>query len=114
MFGYPLSYHQKIFYDSEDPALKKLAVTYHIAETWEEFNNDYEYHIQTKGTHADVSSYLWPEQLKMGKWWRSTEHIPGICPYAGYLTRINWYLNEVIFTIYSFRSMNIILKLIFV
>ena len=95
MFGYPTDYHQAVFNESEDPALKKLAVTYHIAETWDEYHKDYEYHIHEKGTHANVYSYLQPHELKMGKWWRSKEHIPGLTPYGIWYSRINWYLNEV-------------------
>ena len=95
MFGYPLDYHQDIFNESDDPALKKLAETYHIAETWDEWYNDYEYLIHTKGTHAIVYNYLTPDEHNMGKWWRSTESIPGLYPYGGWTTRINWYLNEV-------------------
>ena len=103
MFGYPTSYHQDVFNASEDQALKKLAETYHVAETWDEWKSEFVYHIHEKGTHADVFHYLEPWQLESGKWWRSTEHIPGLYPYFGWMTRINWYLNEVIFTIYSFR-----------
>ena len=95
MFGNPISYHQDSFNASEDPALKKLAETYHIAETWEEYENDFEYHLHEKGTHAYVYSYLYPEHLKMGRWWRSTEHIPGLTPYGVFITRRKWYLNEV-------------------
>ena len=113
MFGYPQTYHQNIFNASEDPAFKILAETYHVAETWDEYWNDYEYYIHEKGTHAIVYSYIWPEQLKLGNWWRSTEQIPGINPYGGWQTRINWYLNEVIFAIISFLFMNTILKPIF-
>ena len=95
MFGYPGSYHQDIFNESEDPALKKLAETYHIPETWDEYWDYYEYYVHTKGTHANVYGYLEPDELEMGKWWRSTETIPGY-PYGGWTSRINWYLNEVI------------------
>ena len=98
MYGYPTDYHPGIFNNSEDPAFKKLAETYHLAETLAEYKNDFEYHIQTKGTHAYVYSYLIPYELNLGKWWRSTEPIPGITPYGGWVSRINWYLNEVIFT----------------
>ena len=96
MFGYPGSYHQWMFNTSEIPALEKLAQTYHNPETWDEYDNDYEYYVQTKGTHANVYSYLTPWELKMGKWWRSTENIPTYTlPYGGWQSRINWYLNEV-------------------
>ena len=97
MFGYPSDYHHWVFNASEDPAFKKLAETYHVAETWDEYDNDYEYYIHEKGTHAFVYSYLMPDQLKMGngKWWRSTEHIPFLNPYGAWITRRNWYLNEV-------------------
>ena len=110
MFGHPTDYHPAVFNESEDPALKKLAETYHIAETWDEYWNDMEYHIHTKGTHAIVYSYLDPIDLNMGKWWRSTENIPGMNPYGGWVTRKNWCLNEVIFAIISFLFMNTILK----
>ena len=95
MFGYPESFHQDIFNASNDPALKKLAETYHIAETWDEYMNDYKYHIHEKGTHANVYSYLTQWELEMGKWWRSTEPIYGMYPYGGWTSRINWDLNEV-------------------
>ena len=114
MFGYPTSYHQDDFNKSDDPAFKKLAETYHIAETWDAYWDDYEYYIHDKGTHAYVYSYLQPWQLKKGRWWRSTEHIPGMNPYKGWITRLNWYLNEVIFTIISFLFMNTLLKPIFI
>ena len=84
MFGYPWSPHQTIFNKSDDPAFKKLSETYQIAETWDEYNNDFEYYIHEKGTHANVYSYLLPNELEMGRWWRSTEHIPGIYPYGGW------------------------------
>ena len=95
MFGYPGDYHQGVFNASEDQALMKLAETYYIPETWVNWENDFEYYIQEKGTHADCYTYLRPPELKMGKWWRSTENIPGMYPYGGWETRINWYLNEV-------------------
>ena len=66
MFGYPGSYHQWMFNTSEIPALEKLAQTYHIAETWDEYENDYKYYVQTKGTHANVYSYLMPWELENG------------------------------------------------
>ena len=104
MFGHPYDYHPASFNASEDPALKKLAETYHIAETYgNEYYNDYEYYIQTKGTHAFVYSYLEPWQLELGKWWRSTENIPGLQPYGGFMVRKKWHLGEVLFAIISFR-----------
>ena len=99
MWGYPFDYHPNVFNESTDPAFKKLAETYHLAETWDEYDNDFQYHIFEKGTHAYVYSYIEPDQLKMGRWWRSTEHINiGLNPYGGWRTRRNWYLNEVHFT----------------
>ena len=37
-------------------------------------------------------------------WWRSEETVPGMSPYYGFITAINWKLNEVNFAkeIYSF------------
>ena len=94
MFGRPTDYYDYYFNISDDPALKELAKTYHKARTWDEWDNDFKYHIQEKGTHAYVYTYLEPN-LKSGKWWRSTEHIPDIPPYGGFLSRRNWYLDEV-------------------
>ena len=109
--GYPDDYHPDLFNVSEDTAFKKLAETYHFSETWDEYYyNDMEYHILTKGTHASVYSFLEPVQLKLGKWWSSTEPIPGLIPYGVWVTRINWYLNEVIFAMISFLFMNTILN----
>ena len=95
MLGYPGSYHQEFINYSEDQALKKLAETYYIPETLEEYYHDVENLILGKGTHALIYSFLDPNERKLGKWWRSTEYIPGFTPYGAWLTRINWYLNEV-------------------
>ena len=75
----------------------KLAETYHFtdAQTMDEYHVDFEKHIHEKGTHAYVYSYLLPREQKMGKWWRSIEYIPIFNPYGVWITRINWYLNEV-------------------
>ena len=95
MFGYPTSYYHEDFNKSDDPAFKKLAETYHIAETWADYWVDYKYYIHVKGTHANVYSYLTPPELEMGRWWRSTEHIPAFYPYGGWRARKKWNLNEV-------------------
>ena len=103
MFGYPGDYHQGVFNASEDHALMKLAETYYIPETWVNWENDFEYYIQEKGTHANVYSYPTPDDLQLGKWWRSTENIPGLQPYGGFMVRKKWHLGEVLFAIISFR-----------
>ena len=95
MFGHPHDYHPESFNTSEDPALKKLAETYHKTETWDIYFNEIEYYIHEEGKNAIVYSYLKPWELKLGKWWRSKEHIPGLTPYGIWYSRINWYLNEV-------------------
>ena len=96
MFGYPGSFQPYVFNLSQDPAYNKLAETYHIADTWDKFGDGIEYYIHEKGTHAYAYSYLTQWELDTGKWWKSTEAIPGIYPYGGWISRINWYLNEVI------------------
>ena len=115
MFGKPYNYHSYIFNESVDPALKELAKTYHTAEKWDEYSNEnIIYHIHEKGTHALIYSYLQPDYLKFGKWWRSTEHIPGLNPYGGFLSRRNWYLDEVELThLYNFFCCFISITLIF-
>ena len=99
MFGYPGGYQQWQFNTSHDPALKNLGVTFHVAETWDEYSDDFEYYIHTKGTHAVAFNYLSPLELELGRWWKSTDHIPGINPYGAWLLRRNWHLTEVLFTV---------------
>ena len=60
MFGKPNAYQHYVFNASVDPDFKKLAESYHIPETWDEYFNEMEY--------------------------------------GGWLTRRNWYSNEVLFT----------------
>ena len=100
-------------------ALKKLAETYHSDLTWTEYYKNYENLIHIKGTHAIIERYLTPEDLdyrienEKVRWWRSKGSIPGPYPYDGWITRRNWYLNEVIFAIISFLFMNTALNLLF-
>ena len=99
IYGYPTSWQQDVFNASDDPALRRLADTYHIPTTFHGWYYYLYYNVIEKGTHAYVHHYLYPIELSMGRWWRSTEHIPGMYPYGGWITRKNWYLNEVIFAI---------------
>ena len=121
MLGNPLYQYRQtdIFENSTDPFLKKLAETYHSDLTWTEYYKNYEDFIHKKGTHAIIERYLTPEDLEYRvynetvKWWRSNEPIPGLHPYSGWITRRNWYLNEVIFAIISFLFMNTALNFLF-
>ena len=77
------------------PAYRKLAETWIGTEDWDEYEYVAEHHAIGKGTHAQMVSFLYPEDLEMGRWWRSTEKISGLNPYVGYITNKKWYLNEV-------------------
>ena len=102
-----------ILKNSNDTALKKLEETYYAPQTWQEYNKNYEDFIHKKGTHAIIERYLTQEDLEFWNWWRSSESIPGPIPYSGWITRRNWYLNEVIFAIISFLFMNTALNFLF-
>ena len=48
------------------------------------------------GTHAQLTGYLAPWQLRdYGPWYRSKETLAGKNPFSGYLTNKKWHLNEV-------------------
>ena len=52
-----------------------------------------------KGTHAKISPLLVPQELNMGRWYRSKEILNGWNPYGGYISNKKWHLNEVIISI---------------
>ena len=47
-----------------------------------------------QGSHAQLSYALAPDELGLGKWYRSKETLEGVNPFAGYLTNKKWLLNE--------------------
>ena len=82
----------------------------HIAENmvpvkdWDEYNYYTKHYIHgnrtetSGGTHAFLGPYLGKYDLAIApadKWWRSFEKLPGMNPYAGYLTNKKWIHNEV-------------------
>ena len=95
IFGRPTESRHLLFKDSEISSYIKLAENFDIAKSWDEFYDDFGKHIIDAGTHAYIYTYLWPEELELGRWWRSVDPIPFIYPYAGYTSRKNWHLNEV-------------------
>ena len=91
-----------------DPNMRKLAET--MVETWDidEYYNLSIYGALRDGTHAQIAQTGWQkfdysvkvtqdvEKYNEGRgWYRSKERIPGDYPYTGYMTRKNWFLNDV-------------------
>ena len=87
-----------------DPNMRKLAET--MIETLDgELGNNLTISVLRDGTHAMIAyseeddkemaaKYL--EEYNHGRgWYRSKERVPGDYPYIGYMTRKNWFLNEV-------------------
>ena len=98
-----------------DPNMRKLAET--MIETWDpdEYYNLTIYGALRDGTHAQIAPagwvwlngvFLWAndfEAYNEGRgWYRSKERIPGDYPYNGYITRKNWFLNEVLYVLSVF------------
>ena len=94
-----------------DPNMRKLAET--MIETWDpdEYYNLSMYGMLRDGTHAQIAHVGWwifegsdsvkaakdVEEFNEGRgWYRSKDRIPGDDPYLGYLSRKNWFLNEVL------------------
>ena len=77
------------------PAHQKLSETIISPKDWDEFDDFTKNYVMGKGTMAQVTSYLWEEELALGKWWRSKERVSGFNPNAGYLSNKKWHLNEV-------------------
>ena len=66
-----------------------------IPQNWDEFDYLNEFSLMVEGTHAQLSDALLPYEEELGIWHRSTEKVSGKYPFGGYLSRINWHLNEV-------------------
>ena len=82
----------------ESPILENrlLGETMLIPDDWDHFYNITEHGVFGEGTHAQLTGYLAPWQLRdHGPWYRSKETLAGKYPYSGYLTNKNWHLNEV-------------------
>ena len=62
---------------------------------WDDFEKKSEYDVLGNGTHAQLTSYLDPISLAMGRWYRSKEKFQDD-PYYGFLSNKKWHLNEVI------------------
>ena len=76
-------------------AYNRLVETMILTKDWDEYYYYSEHYVIDKGTHTQMSGYLYPEELDMGRWWRSQEKVSGRIPYGGYLSNKKWYLNEV-------------------
>ena len=78
---------------SENPSYREIS--------WAEFDNITKYKMLSKGTHAQIATYLYPSEMKWGieynhgrGWYRSKQVIPGFSPYGGIITNKKWILNE--------------------
>ena len=82
----------------ESPMLEYniLGETMLITDDWDHFDNISLHDVIGAGTHAQIAGSLVPNELDMGKWYRSKEKLEGHYPYGGYLTNKKWHLNEVI------------------
>ena len=86
---------------SKNPSYRVVAKTIEVAESWAEFDNITKYKMLSKGTHAQIATFLYPWEMKWGKeynhgrgWYRSKQVIPGFSPYGGLVTNKKWILNE--------------------
>ena len=95
-----------------DPNMRNLAET--MIETYDpdEYYNLTIYGGLRDGTHAQIAKAGWPNEVFLSEndfeaynegrgWYRSIERVPGDIPYTGYMTRKNWFLNNVMRFPYS-------------
>ena len=94
-FGPPYHIWRQFLAKSPIPEYNKLAETMVITKDWDEFKNYSRHNVIGKGTHAQMTSYLWNGELDMGRWWRSREILKEDSPYAGYQSNPKWIFNEV-------------------
>ena len=81
--------------ESETPEYRILAKNMIIADDWDHFDKMSENDVMGNGTHAQLTSYLAPYELDMGRWYRSKEKFEDE-PYFGFLSNKKWHLKEVI------------------
>ena len=91
--------------ESSIPEYNILGETIVIANDYDHFDNITKHDVIGAGTHAQMASSLYPDELSLGEnedinsgrgWYRSKEKVAGINPYTGYLTNKKWHMNEVI------------------
>ena len=73
----------------------KLAETYVITKSYDEFDQLTEFNVMKKGTHAYMAPGMPKYVHAMGRWYRSKEMLNGAYGYGGYLSNKKWYLNAV-------------------
>ena len=81
--------------ESSIPEYNILGETIIIADDWDHFEKIALHDVIGNGTHAKMGAALYPNELAMGRWYRSKERGAGKYPYGGYLTNKKWNLNEV-------------------
>ena len=82
--------------ESSVPEYNILGETFFCVDDWDTYNDMFLHDILGAGTHAVMLGYLNPEEIALGRWYRSKEKLDGMNPFAGYLTNKKWHLNEVI------------------
>ena len=64
---------------------------------WDHYKKISEYDVIGNGTHAQLTPFIEPYELDMGRWYRSKEKYEGgRLNYFGFVSNKKWYLNEVI------------------
>ena len=86
---------EKFMLQSPIPEHGILAKNMITADDWDHYFRIAEYDVMGNGTHAQLISYLYPNELSLGRWYRSKERFVNY-PYYGYLSNKNWHLKEVI------------------
>ena len=80
--------------ESSIPEYNILGGNMIFADDLHQFYNIAYHDVIGAGTHAQIAGYLYPDLLAMGRWYRSKEKVSGTNPYAGYLTKKKWHMNE--------------------
>ena len=85
---------KQVLLESQKPEYEILAKNMICTNDWDHFEKISKYDVIGNGTHAQLTPYLEPYELDMGRWYRSKENVE-VNPYFGFLSNKKWHLNEV-------------------
>ena len=95
MWPYASEQWRVFMLESPIPEYGILAKNMIIADDSDHHEKIAKHDVMGNGTHAQLTPYLYPYELDMGRWHRSKERFQDD-PYYGFLSNKKWHLNEVI------------------
>ena len=85
---------RQVFAASPDPVYQEISRRLVIAKDWDDYEDMVSKVIST-GMYAEIGTLPWAYEEDYDEWYRSTETIKGIDPYAVHLSNKKWPLIKV-------------------